>query len=50
MFMALDADLTRHRQFKYAQQQQMEQYKLPRETEKPVNVAYMTCASEFFSW
>jgi len=28
----------------------MEQYKLPRETEKMVNVAYMTYASEFFSW
>jgi phosphatidylethanolamine-binding protein (PEBP) family uncharacterized protein len=25
-------------------------YKLPRGTEKPVNVAYMSCASEFFSW
>ena len=28
----------------------MEQYKLPRQTEKMVNVAYMTYASEFFSW
>jgi hypothetical protein len=28
----------------------MEQYKLPRGTEKLVNVAYMTYASEFFSW
>jgi hypothetical protein len=28
----------------------MEQYKLPRDTEKLVNVAYMTYASEFFSW
>ena len=28
----------------------MEQYKLPRDTEKMVNVAYMTYASEFFSW
>jgi len=28
----------------------VEPYKLPRGTEKPVNVAYMTCASEFFSW
>ncbi|MCX6552541.1 MAG: hypothetical protein NTY02_16315, partial [Acidobacteria bacterium] len=28
----------------------MEQYKLPRGTEKAVNVAYMTYASEFFSW
>ncbi len=27
-----------------------EPYKLPRGTEKLVNVAYMTCASEFFSW
>ena len=25
-------------------------YKLPRGTEKMLNVAYMTCASEFFSW
>ena len=28
----------------------MDQYKLPRGTEKLVNVAYMTYASEFFSW
>ena len=28
----------------------MEKYKLPRGTEKMVNVAYMTFASEFFSW
>ena len=28
----------------------MEQYKLPRGSEKLVNVAYMTYASEFFSW
>lgn len=28
----------------------MEQYKLPRGTEKLLNVAYMTYASEFFSW
>ncbi|MEI6073482.1 MAG: hypothetical protein WCS31_16980 [Verrucomicrobiae bacterium] len=28
----------------------MEKYKLPRGTEKMVNVAYMTHASEFFSW
>lgn len=28
----------------------MDQYKLPRGTEKMVNVAYMTYASEFFSW
>jgi hypothetical protein len=28
----------------------MERYKLPRGTEKLINVAYMTCASEFFSW
>ena len=28
----------------------VEQYKLPRGTEKLVNVAYMTYASEFFSW
>jgi len=28
----------------------MEKYKLPRGTEKLVNVAYMTYASEFFSW
>ena len=28
----------------------MDQYKLPRGTEKSVNVAYMTYASEFFSW
>lgn len=28
----------------------MEPYKLPRGTEKLVNVAYMTYASEFFSW
>ena len=28
----------------------MEKYKLPRGTEKIVNVAYMTYASEFFSW
>ena len=28
----------------------VEPYKLPRGTEKLVNVAYMTCASEFFSW
>lgn len=28
----------------------MEQYKLPKETDRQVNVAYMTCASEFFSW
>jgi Spy/CpxP family protein refolding chaperone len=28
----------------------MDKYKLPRGTEKLVNVAYMTCASEFFSW
>lgn len=28
----------------------MENYKLPRGTEKMVNVAYMTFASEFFSW
>jgi hypothetical protein len=28
----------------------MRQYKLPRDTEKLVNVAYMTYASEFFSW
>ena len=28
----------------------MEKYKLPRETDRSVNVAYMTCASEFFSW
>jgi hypothetical protein len=28
----------------------MAQYKLPRGTEKRVNVAYMSCASEFFSW
>ncbi len=28
----------------------MRQYKLPRGTEKMVNVAYMTYASEFFSW
>ena len=28
----------------------MEQYKLPRGTEKLVNVVYMTYASEFFSW
>jgi hypothetical protein len=28
----------------------MEQYKLPRGTDKMVNVAYMTHASEFFSW
>ncbi|MEI6421310.1 MAG: hypothetical protein WCP55_03770 [Lentisphaerota bacterium] len=29
---------------------EMEKYKLPRGTEKMVNVAYMTYASEFFSW
>ncbi|MEI8312949.1 MAG: Spy/CpxP family protein refolding chaperone, partial [Verrucomicrobiota bacterium] len=29
---------------------EMEKYKLPRGTEKMVNVAYMTHASEFFSW
>ena len=29
---------------------EMDQYKLPRGTEKMVNVAYMTYASEFFSW
>lgn len=29
---------------------EMEKYKLPRGTEKMVNVAYMTFASEFFSW
>ena len=28
----------------------MEKYKLPRGTEKMINVAYMTFASEFFSW
>ena len=28
----------------------VEQYKMPRGTEKLVNVAYMTYASEFFSW
>jgi len=28
----------------------MQQYKLPRGTDKIVNVAYMTYASEFFSW
>ena len=28
----------------------MDQYKLPRGTDKLVNVAYMTYASEFFSW
>lgn len=28
----------------------MEKYKLPRGTEKLINVAYMTFASEFFSW
>lgn len=28
----------------------MDQYKLPRGTEKIINVAYMTYASEFFSW
>ncbi|MGD0090610.1 MAG: Spy/CpxP family protein refolding chaperone [Planctomycetota bacterium] len=28
----------------------MEKYKLPRGTEKMLNVAYMTYASEFFSW
>ena len=28
----------------------MDKYKLPRGTEKKVNVAYMTYASEFFSW
>jgi phosphatidylethanolamine-binding protein (PEBP) family uncharacterized protein/Spy/CpxP family protein refolding chaperone len=28
----------------------MEQYKLPRGTDKLINVAYMTYASEFFSW
>jgi len=28
----------------------MDQHKLPRGTEKSVNVAYMTYASEFFSW
>lgn len=28
----------------------MDQYKLPRGTDKMVNVAYMTYASEFFSW
>ncbi len=28
----------------------MEQYKLPRGTEKMINVVYMTYASEFFSW
>jgi len=28
----------------------MDRYKLPRGTEKLVNVAYMTYASEFFSW
>jgi len=28
----------------------MDKYKLPRGTEKMVNVAYMTFASEFFSW
>lgn len=28
----------------------MEQYKLPRETDRSLNVAYMTYASEFFSW
>lgn len=28
----------------------LDQYKLPRGTEKLVNVAYMTYASEFFSW
>jgi Spy/CpxP family protein refolding chaperone len=28
----------------------MDKYKLPRGTEKAVNVAYMTYASEFFSW
>ena len=29
---------------------EMDNYKLPRGTEKMVNVAYMTYASEFFSW
>ena len=29
---------------------EMDQYKLPRGTEKMINVAYMTYASEFFSW
>ena len=29
---------------------EMDKYKLPRGTEKSVNVAYMTHASEFFSW
>jgi hypothetical protein len=29
---------------------EVDRYKLPRGTEKLVNVAYMTCASEFFSW
>jgi Raf kinase inhibitor-like YbhB/YbcL family protein len=28
----------------------MEQYKLPKETDRSLNVAYMTYASEFFSW
>lgn len=28
----------------------MEAHKLPRGTEKAINVAYMSCAGEFFSW